>query len=118
MVRAITDGAAAVTAVVERPPHLIIIDWNMPGAAALELIQTIRTMRKPHTVRLIILSALSGERDVVMGLNIGADDYIAKPFSLREVVARVAAVLRTYRDEGRRETLSCGDLVSTPEATE
>jgi two-component system phosphate regulon response regulator PhoB len=114
MVRAITDGAAAVTSVVERPPRLIIIDWNMPGAAALELIQTIRAMRKPHTVRLIILSALAGERDVVMGLNIGADDYIAKPFSLREVVARVAAVLRTYRDEGRRETLSCGDLVLDP----
>jgi two-component system, OmpR family, phosphate regulon response regulator PhoB len=110
-VRAITDGAAAVTAVAERPPHLVIIDWNMPGAAALELIRAIRGARKPHSVRLIILSALSGERDVVMGLNIGADDYIAKPFSLREVVARVAAVLRTYRREGLQHALACGDLI-------
>lgn len=113
-VRAITDGTAAVTAVSERPPHLIIIDWNMPGAAALELIQTIRVMRQPHTVRLIILSALAGERDVVMGLNIGADDYIAKPFSLREVVARVAAVLRTYRHEPQHQALSCGELMLDP----
>jgi two-component system, OmpR family, phosphate regulon response regulator PhoB len=110
-VRAITDGAAAVTAVAERPPHLIIIDWNMPGAAALELIQAIRGARKPHPVRLIILSALAGERDVVMGLNIGADDYIAKPFSLREVVARVAAVLRTHRLEGQENALTCGELI-------
>jgi two-component system, OmpR family, phosphate regulon response regulator PhoB len=114
VVRAITDGAAAVTAVADRPPHLIIIDWNMPGAAALELIQAIRGTRKPHNVRLIILSALAGERDVVMGLNIGADDYIAKPFSLREVVARVAAVLRTYRHEPQHHALSCGDLMLDP----
>jgi two-component system phosphate regulon response regulator PhoB len=113
-VRAITDGAAAVTALGERPPHLIIIDWNMPGAAALELIQTIRGMHQPHAVRLIILSALSGERDVVMGLNIGADDYIAKPYSVREVVARVSAVLRTHRDVARHDTLSCGGLVLDP----
>ena len=49
VVRAITDGAAAVTAVTERPPHLVIIDWNMPGFAALELIQGVRRARAPHT---------------------------------------------------------------------
>jgi two-component system phosphate regulon response regulator PhoB len=114
VVSAITDGTAAVNCVTERPPHLIIIDWNMPGAAALELIQAIRGMRTPHVVRLIILSALAAERDVVMGLNIGADDYIAKPFSLREVVARVAAVLRSYRADDRQDKLSCGDLVLDP----
>ncbi len=114
VVSAITDGTVAVNCVTERPPHLIIIDWNMPGAAALELIQAIRGMRTPHVVRLIILSALAAERDVVMGLNIGADDYIAKPFSLREVVARVAAVLRSYRADDRQDKLSCGDLVLDP----
>ena len=114
VVRAIADGGAAVSALAERPPHLIIIDWNMPGTAALELIQTIRGMGKPHVVRLIILSALAGERDVVMGLNIGADDYIAKPFSLREVVARVAAVLRTHRHETQHSALSCGELTLDP----
>jgi len=114
VVRAITDGAAAVSAVAERPPHLVIIDWNMPGFAALELIQGVRRARVPQAVRLIILSALSGEQDVVTGLNRGADDYIAKPFSLREVVARVSAVLRSHAHEGQHPALSCDELVLDP----
>ena len=111
VVRAIADGSAAIAAVAERPPHLVIIDWNMPGLAALEVIQGVRRARLPQTVRLIILSALSGEQDVVTGLNLGADDYIAKPFSLREVVARVCSVLRTHQYEDRRAALCCDNLV-------
>jgi two-component system, OmpR family, phosphate regulon response regulator PhoB len=111
VVRAISDGSAAITAVNERPPHLVIIDWNMPGLAALEVIQGVRKARLPQAVRLIILSALSGEQDVVTGLNLGADDYIAKPFSLREVVARVCSVLRTHPHEIQESALSCDDLV-------
>jgi len=111
VVRAITDGAAALSAVAERPPHLVIIDWNMPGLAALEVIQGVRRARTPQAVRLIILSALSGEQDVVTGLNLGADDYIAKPFSLREVVARVSVLLRTHPHDVQHHALSCDDLV-------
>jgi two-component system phosphate regulon response regulator PhoB len=111
VVRAITDGSAAIVAVAERPPHLVIIDWNMPGLAALEVIQGVRRARLPQAVRLIILSALSGEQDVVTGLNLGADDYIAKPFSVREVVARVCSVLRSHQYEDQRSALSCDDLV-------
>ena len=111
VVRAISDGSAAVTAVSERPPHLVIIDWNMPGLAALEVIQGVRKARLPQAVRLIILSALSGEQDVVTGLNLGADDYISKPFSLREVVARVCSVLRSHPHEIQESALSCDDLV-------
>jgi two-component system phosphate regulon response regulator PhoB len=110
VVRAITDGSAAVAAVTERPPHLIIIDWNMPGFAALELIQGVRRARAPQAMRLIILSALSGE-DVITGLNLGADDYIAKPFSLREAVARVFAVLRCHPSEHQQPVLNCDELV-------
>jgi two-component system, OmpR family, phosphate regulon response regulator PhoB len=111
VVRAITDGAAALSAVTERPPHLVIIDWNMPGLAALEVIQGVRRARTPQAVRLIILSALSGEQDVVAGLNLGADDYIAKPFSLREVVARVSVLLRTHPHDVQHVALSCDELV-------
>jgi len=112
-VRAITEGAAAMAAVAERPPHLVIIDWNMPGLAALEVIQGVRNPRTPRaaTIRLIILSALSGEQDVVTGLDLGADDYIAKPFSLREVVARVCTVLGSHRFEEQRSFLACDNLV-------
>lgn len=111
VVRAITDGAAAMAAVSERPPHLVIMDWNMPGLAGLELIQGVRRARAPKSVRLIILSALAGEQDVVNGLNLGADDYIAKPFSLREAVARVAALLRAPLHERVQAALACDDLV-------
>jgi len=111
VVRAITDGAAAVTAVAERPPHLLIIDWNIPGFAALDVIQRLRKVRAPQTIRLIILSALSGEEHVVTGLNLGADDYITKPFSLREVVARVSVLLRSPSHQTDGVTLQCDDLV-------
>lgn len=111
VVRAITDGVAAIAAVSERPPHLVIVDWNMPGPAALDLIKGIRGARSPQAVRLIILSSLTGEQDVVNGLNLGADDYIAKPFSLRETVARVCALLRAHPHERQHPALSCDELV-------
>jgi two-component system, OmpR family, phosphate regulon response regulator PhoB len=110
-VRAIADGSAAMAAVTERPPHLVIIDWDMPGFAALEVIQEVRRARGPQAVRLIILSALSDEQDVVTGLNLGADDYIAKPFSLREVVARVSVLLRAHPHVAHHPALSCDELV-------
>jgi two-component system phosphate regulon response regulator PhoB len=110
-VRAITDGSAAVTAVAECPPHLVIIDWNMPGLAGLEVTHRVRKARLSHDVRLIILSSHAAEQDVVRGLDAGADDYITKPFSLREAVARVIAVLRVQKRAGTKAALYCDDLV-------
>jgi two-component system phosphate regulon response regulator PhoB len=109
-VRAITDGAAAIAAVTERPPHLLIIDWDMPGFGALEVIQGVHKVRSPQTIRLIILSALAGEDHVVTGLNLGADDYITKPFSLREAIARVAVVLRSGAMRANTSRLKFDDL--------
>jgi two-component system, OmpR family, phosphate regulon response regulator PhoB len=94
IVLAITDGPAAAAAIARRPPQLIIVDWNMPGLAALELIDQVRAARRLQPLRLIILSELTAEHDVVSGLNMGADDYITKPFSVREALARINAVLR------------------------
>jgi two-component system, OmpR family, phosphate regulon response regulator PhoB len=111
VVRAIVDGSAGVSAVTERPPHLVIIDWNMPGFSALELIQGLRRTRVPQLIKLIILSALADEENVVNGLNMGADDYIAKPYSLREVLARVSAVLRLRTHEARKPPLMYDELV-------
>jgi two-component system, OmpR family, phosphate regulon response regulator PhoB len=96
-VLAITEGAAAVVAVELRPPQLVIVDWNMPGLTPLELLECVRKARLVRQLRLIILSALSDEHEIVSGLNMGADDYIAKPFSVREAVARIHAVLRARR---------------------
>jgi two-component system phosphate regulon response regulator PhoB len=110
-VRAITDGSRADTAMAEQLPHLVIIDWNMPGFSALDLIAGVRRTRVPHIVRLMLLSALSSEPDVVAGFDIGADDYIAKPFSVREVVARVFAVLRSRPHEKDRSVIGCDELM-------
>ena len=111
IVRAITDKAAAIEAIAERPPQLVIVDWNMPRSGGLELVQVVRAANPPHGVGLIILSALTGEHDVVNGLNLGADDYVLKPFSPREVVARAQAVLRVRLRSYRYGALTCGDLV-------
>jgi two-component system, OmpR family, phosphate regulon response regulator PhoB len=110
-VRSTSDVAAAVSAVAERPPNLVIVDWNMPGFVGLELINGIRSRRGTPTVRLIILSSLTSEQDVVAGLNFGADDYIGKPFSVREVVARVSSVLRLRHRETHSGSLSCDGLL-------
>jgi two-component system phosphate regulon response regulator PhoB len=110
-VRVIAGGAAAVTALTERPPHLVILDWNAPGFAALEVIAVTQRVRVPHRVRLILLSALSSEPDVVAAFDLGADDYIAKPYSVREAAARVCAVLRPAPQESARSQVSCDDLM-------
>ena len=116
-VRAITDCSAAAVAILERPPHLVIVDWDMPGFTALDLIEGIRAVRAPQDVRLIIMSSLIGEHNVVAGLNFGADDYIAKPFSLREVVARASAVLRSRPRAPQPSVISCDTLVLDPSTT-
>jgi two-component system phosphate regulon response regulator PhoB len=110
-VSTIADPLAAAAAMAWEPPHLVIGDWLVPGFAELDFIQRVRDAQASHPIRLIILSNLSGEQDIVTGLNLGADDYIAKPFSLREVLARVSAVLRSYRSESAPASLSCEDLV-------
>jgi two-component system phosphate regulon response regulator PhoB len=110
VVLAISDGAAAVVAVELRPPQLVIADWNMPGLAPLELLECVRKARLVQPLRLIILSDLSGEHEIVSGLNMGADDYIAKPFSVREAVARINAVLRARRHDTNRAALSFDSL--------
>jgi two-component system phosphate regulon response regulator PhoB len=109
-VNTVTDPLAAAAALAKQPPHLVIADWLMPGFAELEFIERVRDAQASHPIRLIILSNLSGEQDIVTGLNLGADDYIAKPFSLREVLARVSAVLRSRRPESSSASLSCDDL--------
>jgi two-component system, OmpR family, phosphate regulon response regulator PhoB len=114
IVRAITDGFAATAAVADRPPHLLIIEWNSPAFATLEMIQDLHKTRAEHRVRMMILSDLAGEQHVVNGLNLGADDYITKPFSLREVVARVCVLLRSRRQQSEKAALSCDQLELDP----
>jgi two-component system phosphate regulon response regulator PhoB len=110
-VRTFTDADAALDVVAQRPPHLIIIDWIRPDFGPAELIQRVRRACGPHTIRLIILSALTGEQHIVTALNLGADDYVTKPYSVNELVARACVLLRCQRRDAVHEKLNCGELV-------
>ena len=92
-------GEAALRAAAEHPADLVILDLNLPGLDGLEVCRILRTRSASAGVPIIILTARSGEDDRVRGLDLGADDYISKPFSPRELAARVRAALRRGRTE-------------------
>ncbi len=93
-VRVVGSGDAALEAIAERPPALVILDLNLPIVSGLDVCRRLRA--QPQTARLpiIMLTARTSESDRIAGLDLGADDYLTKPFSLRELAARVRAVLR------------------------
>ncbi len=102
------DGDAAVAQARARPPDLVVLDLGLPGLDGLDVA---RDLRRSSSVPIIILTARGEETDRVLGLELGADDYLVKPFSPRELVARVRAVLR--RTEGApadRERFVVGEV--------
>ena len=84
----------ALEAVREELPHLVIIDWMLPGMSGIDLARWLRADRRTEGVPLIMVTARGSEQDKLTGLDVGADDYMTKPFSPRELNARVKAVLR------------------------
>jgi DNA-binding response OmpR family regulator len=105
-----SDGEQAVETVRKRSPDLVILDIRMPG---MDGIETLREIRSFSDVYVIMLTARTEEADKVIGLSVGADDYLGKPFSPRELVARVKAVLRRDRardDRGDDERLVFPEL--------
>lgn len=104
------DGLAGLNALRSFSPDLIILDLMLPKLSGLELC---RMVRKESTVPIIMLTAMSEEVDRIIGLELGADDYVPKPFSMRELAARVRAVLRradTSRVDERITGLTVGDI--------
>lgn len=85
------DGPTALTLVEQHHPDLIILDWMLPG---LDGLAVCRRVRQSHLMPILMLTARSEEIDRVLGLEVGADDYVVKPFSMRELLARVRALLR------------------------
>ena len=97
------DGPAALQAVQQEPPDLVILDWMLPRLDGLEVC---RRIRRDSIVPILMLTARSEEIDRVLGLEVGADDYLTKPFGVRELLARVRAILRRVellRDAGASE---------------
>jgi two-component system alkaline phosphatase synthesis response regulator PhoP len=108
-VEVVETGDAALRVVTEREPDLIILDLNLPVLSGLEVCRILRGRPATASVPIIMLTARTSESDRVTGLDLGADDYITKPFSLRELAARVRAVLRRGTAEhGRKESVYRG----------
>ena len=106
-VRGAADAASALSAIAEDRPEIILMDWMMPGVSGLELTRRLRRDSTTSDIPIIMLTAKVTEDDKVLGLEAGCDDYVLKPFSPRELVARINAVLRrtSAADEsGRIET--------------
>jgi DNA-binding response OmpR family regulator len=93
----VNSGDLALKAAAERPPDLIILDLNLPVLSGLEVCRILRARQETAAIPIIMLTARTSEAERVIGLDLGADDYVTKPFSLRELVARVRAVLRRGR---------------------
>jgi DNA-binding response OmpR family regulator len=92
--RVAATGEEALNLILDMPPSLVLLDLNLPHMNGFELCRRLRSEQATASVPILMLTARSGESDKVLGLNLGADDYITKPFSMRELVARVHAVLR------------------------
>jgi two-component system phosphate regulon response regulator PhoB len=104
------DGEEALTAIAEDKPDLVLLDWMLPNASGLEVCRQIRRKTATRDLPVIMLTARGEEADRVRGLDVGADDYVTKPFSITELMARVKALLRRARPARDAEVLRYADL--------
>jgi two-component system phosphate regulon response regulator PhoB len=110
------DGDEALILADERTPDLVILDWMIEGVSGIEVCRRLRRRASTAHVPIIMLTARGEESDRIRGLETGADDYVTKPFSPRELLARVAAVLRRVRPALAGEQLAYADIEMDVEA--
>src|SRR5579863_9143721 len=110
IVERVERGDEAELRLVESPPDLVILDWMLPGVSGLEICRRMRARDATRSLPVIMLTARGDESERVRGLSIGADDYIVKPFSVPELMARVRALLRRARPDRVAALLIAGDL--------
>jgi DNA-binding response OmpR family regulator len=114
-VEVVGRGDEALRSITGRPPDLVILDLNLPVLSGDEVCRILRQKQETRQIPIIMLTARTSESDRVAGLDLGADDYVTKPFSLRELAARVRAVLRRRRasaDEARQARYSGKHLIA------
>ncbi len=104
------DGDEALLMAIEHIPDLVVLDWMIEGTSGIEVCRRLRRDQATKHVPIIMLTAREAEDDRVRGLETGADDYLTKPFSPRELLARVAAIMRRIRPALAGEILNVGDL--------
>ena len=110
------DGDEALLLASEEVPDLVLLDWMIEGTSGIEVCRQLRRNKPTAHVPIIMLTARGAEDDRIRGLDTGADDYMAKPFSPRELLARVNAILRRIRPALAGEMLTVGDLTLDPVA--
>src|SRR3974390_1066393 len=114
-VETVTRGDDADTRMKERLPDLIVLDWMLPGVSGIELCRRLRARPETKQLPIIMLTARGEESERVRGLATGADDYIVKPFSVPELLARVRGLLRRASPERLANVLTFGDPQLAPE---
>lgn len=105
------DGEEALVLADENQPDLVVLDWMLPKAPGIEVCRRLRARQETRNTPIVMLTARSEESDRVRGLDIGADDYITKPFSMTELLARLRAVMRRIRPGLADDKITCGDIV-------
>lgn len=109
-VRTAMDGEEALLAAAEETPDLVLLDWMLPQLSGIEVCRRLRTRQETRNVPIIMLTARSEETDRIRGLDTGADDYLTKPFSMTELLARLRAVLRRIRPSLAEDVIAIGDI--------
>ena len=110
-VKSVLDGKKALSAIQKEMPDLILLDWMLPNMSGVEICKAIRQNHKLRSLLVLMLTARGDEADKVSGLSIGADDYMTKPFSLPELLARIKALLRRATPKPPEEALKVGELI-------
>jgi len=115
-VRTTPDGDEALVMAQEDTPDLVVLDWMIEGTSGIEVCRRLRRNQATAAVPIVMLTAREAEDDRLRGLETGADDYVTKPFSPRELIARVNAVLRRVRPALAGQAIEAGDLRLDPVA--
>ena len=106
-----SDAHKAEAMIKKNPPQLILLDWMMPGVSGIDFARKLRRMPETMNIPIIMLTAKTEEDNVIRGLESGADDYLTKPFSPRELIARIKALLRRSQPVNTQDIIKINNLV-------
>jgi two-component system phosphate regulon response regulator PhoB len=111
LVEHVTNGQEALNRSTTFQPHVVVLDWTLPGMTGIEVCRRLRSVSETQDVGVIMVTGRAGDRNAVRGLNAGADDYLVKPFSINELLARIRALLRRTRVHPERRCLQSREVV-------
>ncbi|MFK8048032.1 MAG: phosphate regulon transcriptional regulator PhoB [Halioglobus sp.] len=97
--------------IVDEDPDIVLLDWMLPGGSGIELLRRLKREENTRDVAVIMLTAKTSEDNIIQGLEVGADDYLTKPFAPRELIARIQAILRRTAALAKSERIQLGDVV-------